>query len=58
VEDPVELVPDIPVELGPHEAFLRGQHIVIPGVTGAGGVKKPDRSLYLVDRDHTFLSIP
>jgi hypothetical protein len=40
VENPIELVPDIAVKLGAHEAFLRGQHVVIFRVTGAGGIKE------------------
>jgi hypothetical protein len=40
MENPIELVPDITVKLGAHKTFLRGQHIVIFRVTGAGGIKE------------------
>jgi hypothetical protein len=42
VENPVELVPDIPVKLGAHKAVRRRKHIVVFRVTGPGGVKKAD----------------
>jgi hypothetical protein len=54
VEYPVELVPNIAVELSPYQAFLRRQHIMIPGVTGAGGVEKPDRPFYSDKLVHIF----
>jgi hypothetical protein len=37
---PVEIVPDIAVELGAYQAFFRGEHIMVPGITGAGGIEK------------------
>jgi hypothetical protein len=41
VEYPIELVTDIPVQLGANQPLFRREHIVIYRVTGAGGVKKP-----------------
>jgi hypothetical protein len=41
VEHPVQFVPDVAVKLRTHQPFLRGEHIVIVRVTGAGGIKKP-----------------
>jgi len=44
VHHPIELVSDIPVKLRSYEAVSRGQHIVIPGIAWAGGVKKTNRT--------------
>jgi hypothetical protein len=40
MEYPVKAVPYITVELGSHQALLRGQHVVIPRVARAGGIEK------------------
>jgi hypothetical protein len=40
MEHPVELIPNIPVQLGADKPFLRGQHIVPTRVAGTGGIKK------------------
>jgi hypothetical protein len=32
------------MELRSHQPFFRGQHVVIPGVTGAGGIEKSYRA--------------
>jgi hypothetical protein len=40
VESPIELITDIPLELGAYQSFLRGKHIVPFRVTRAGRVKK------------------
>jgi hypothetical protein len=39
VEYPVQLISDIPVQLGAQQAIRRREHIVIIRVAGAGGVK-------------------
>jgi hypothetical protein len=40
MENPIQFVPNIPVELGSLEPLLGRQHIVVLRVTGAGGVEK------------------
>jgi hypothetical protein len=45
VEYPIEPIPDIPGQLGAHQPFFGGKHIMIFRVTGAGGIKKPDFTL-------------
>jgi hypothetical protein len=46
MEHPIELVANVPVQLGTYEAFFRGQHIVHFGTAGPGGIEKPDRSFF------------
>jgi hypothetical protein len=41
VEYPIELILYIAVQLGAHQPFLGGEHIMIFRVTGPGGIKKP-----------------
>jgi hypothetical protein len=45
VEYPIEFIRYIAVQLGAHQPLLRGKHIVVLGVTGAGGIKKPPFTL-------------
>jgi MoxR-like ATPase len=40
MEYPIQFVPDIPVKLRADQALLRGQHIVVIGITGTGCVKE------------------
>jgi hypothetical protein len=46
MEHPVELILNIPVELTPNEALLRGQHVMVIRVAGASGIKKPNFPLF------------
>jgi ABC-type polysaccharide transport system permease subunit len=41
VENPVELVPNVPVQLGAHEPLCGGQHIMHIRPARAGGIEKP-----------------
>jgi hypothetical protein len=45
MEYPVKFIPYVAVQLGAHQPFFRGEHIMIFRVTGAGGVEKPVFSL-------------
>jgi hypothetical protein len=42
MENPVQLIPDIPVQLGADQPFLRGEHIMIFRFTWPCGIKKSD----------------
>jgi hypothetical protein len=45
VKHPIELIRDIPVELGADKAFFRRQHIVHFRAAVTGGIEKPDFTL-------------
>jgi hypothetical protein len=49
VEYPIEFIPYIPVQLSPHQPFLRRKHIVHLRTAGTGGIKKTYPAFF-----HTF----
>jgi hypothetical protein len=40
MEYPIKLVLYVAVQLGAHQPFLRGEHVMVVRVTGAGGIEK------------------
>jgi hypothetical protein len=42
MENPIELIPDIPMQLSADQPFLWGKHIMILSFTWPSGIKEPN----------------